>query len=348
MTSRPHLVLVGGFLGAGKTSLIRAASAQILRMGRRPAVILNDQSDGLVDRRFIEANGFDADEVAGGCFCCRFTDLVEAAERLRRYQPDVIFAEPVGSCTDIAATTIRPLQLYYPEAFRISPFTVLVDPARAAELQGKGDENDMAFLFHKQIAEADIVCETKSDLGMAGTGIPNARMVSTLTGQGIMEWLDEVLSSELLAGQKTLEIDYARYAQAEAALTWLNWNATIELDLPLSPAMLLGPVLEDLEHRLRRAGIRIVHLKAIDECESGFVKAAVCGEAECVVEGDLTASPMRRHEIRVNLRSGGDPVMVEAMAQAAISAMPRRILTQRLACFRPAAPQPEHRLKKIV
>src|ERR1700733_9689874 len=96
---RPWIVIVGGFLGAGKTSLILAAAEVLKQRGLRCAAILNDQGDELVDRRHAESQGLLAREVAGGCFCCRLSGLINTIEELRAWSPDVIFAEPVGSCT---------------------------------------------------------------------------------------------------------------------------------------------------------------------------------------------------------------------------------------------------------
>jgi len=42
------------------------------------------------------------------------------------------------------------------------------------------------------------------------------------TGEGVREWLDEILFGSLEPGRTTLDIDYAHYARAEAALAWLN------------------------------------------------------------------------------------------------------------------------------
>jgi G3E family GTPase len=106
------IVPLGGFLGAGKTSLILAASRFLERRGIRSAAILNDQGSELVDTHWVRSQGMQADQVVGGCFCCLFSDLIDAAERLRAYSPEVIFAEAVGSCTDISATTLQPLKLY--------------------------------------------------------------------------------------------------------------------------------------------------------------------------------------------------------------------------------------------
>ena len=132
--TRPAIVPLGGFLGAGKTTLILAASRLLHSRGMRAAAILNDQGSELVDTKYVAADGIAADQVTGGCFCCRFSDLIDAADRLRAHAPDVIFAEAVGSCTDISATTLQPLKLYYGHQFRLAPYSVLVDPQRAREL----------------------------------------------------------------------------------------------------------------------------------------------------------------------------------------------------------------------
>jgi G3E family GTPase len=67
---KPAIVVVGGFLGAGKTTLILAAARVLQARGVRTAVILNDQGGELVDTRLAEAQGVAADQVTGGCFCC--------------------------------------------------------------------------------------------------------------------------------------------------------------------------------------------------------------------------------------------------------------------------------------
>jgi len=162
-TWRPWVVVVGGFLGAGKTSLILAACSILEKRGTRCAVITNDQGEELVDTRLVEQQDITVSEVTGGCFYCRFSDLLSAFETLRNYTPDVIFAEPVGSCIDIVATALRPLHQDF-ERCRVTPFTVLVDPSRLAELVSGKMDADMSFLMRKQMQEADILCLTKSDL----------------------------------------------------------------------------------------------------------------------------------------------------------------------------------------
>jgi hypothetical protein len=71
----PTIVPIGGFHGAGKTSLIVAAARLLKGRGLRLAAVLNDQGAELVDTSFVEANGILAGQVAGGCFCCRLSEL---------------------------------------------------------------------------------------------------------------------------------------------------------------------------------------------------------------------------------------------------------------------------------
>ena len=97
--------MVGGFLGAGKTTAILKLAEHLDRHGQRVGLITNDQSVGLVDTAILAARGFAVEEITGGCFCCRFNSLVDAANRLATgAHPDVFIAEPVGSCTDLRAS----------------------------------------------------------------------------------------------------------------------------------------------------------------------------------------------------------------------------------------------------
>ena len=91
--TRPHLILIGGFLGAGKTAALLALGRWLADQGIRAAFITNDQGTDLVDTRVLRFCGVATEEIAGGCFCCRFDELVGATRRLRGVlPPDVVVA----------------------------------------------------------------------------------------------------------------------------------------------------------------------------------------------------------------------------------------------------------------
>ncbi len=342
---KPSIVLVGGFLGSGKTSLILAVSRRLEQRGLRCAVVLNDQGDELVDTRFARTTAMHTREVTGGCFCCRYSGLHSVIDELRESDPDIIFAEPVGSCTDISATVIGPLLEDF-DRYRVAPFTVLVDPARAAELMSRDADADLAFLFQKQLQEADLVCMSKADLYPNAEGIAGhkVRHLSSRTGRGVQEWIDEILFGQLEAGSTRLEIDYTAYARAEAALAWLDLSFIFEPTTPISPASAIGPFLDGLDEAITKAGLSIVHLKIFDNSATGWLKAAICSNGqEPTVEGNLEASPAPRHELLLNLRAKASPLLVRQIVEEQLHQLDGRTFDQRIDCFSPAPPKPERR-----
>jgi hypothetical protein len=308
----------------------------------RSALILNDQGEKLVDTEYVARHGFRTGEVTGGCFCCKYHDLLETLDALRAHSPDIIFAEPVGSCTDISASIVRPLLEHDSMHYRVAPLTVLLDPARASALLRDDADPHLSFLFRAQMQEADLVCFSKSDLFPAAPAVPagSVRQISAKTGQGISAWLDEVTSGQLSAGSRPLDIDYRQYAQAENALVWLNAEATLEFSQSVSPAMVLGPFLDHLSAALTSAGILIVHLKAILESGTGFLKAAICADGQTpAVEGVLDASPATHHELLLNLRAKGDVDQVRRIVETALNPRVSECIGLRITCFRPTPPQ---------
>ncbi len=346
-----ELILVGGFLGAGKTTLIVRAAEMLQRAGLRVAVITNDQDGGLVDTQFTGARAIPTREVAGGCFCCRFGDLMDAADQLRQHRPDVIFAEPVGSCVDLSATILQPLKAYYRAEYRVAPLTVLVDPAMAARVfRGEADEH-VTYLFRQQLEEADVLCLTKMDQGADGPAMPAPVdfELSAVSGQGIGEWLDAVRHGSRPVGARLLDVDYGRYAEAEEALGWVNVQADVELREALPPSSLAGPVVEEITARLAEERMGIAHLKVAVRCDGGFVKVSVCRDGgEPRADGDLAASPERRHEMTVNLRALGDPARLLAIVEAALALLEGRVEMTHVGAFRPVPPKPEHRFTETV
>jgi G3E family GTPase len=106
---RARYIMIGGFPGAGKTTAVVRRAQRRTAQGRRVGLITNDQGNDLVDTAPPRAKGFATEEIPGGCFCCRFNSLVEAARKLTAAtRPDVFIAEPVGSCTDLVATVTYP------------------------------------------------------------------------------------------------------------------------------------------------------------------------------------------------------------------------------------------------
>jgi hypothetical protein len=169
-------------------------------------------------------------------------------------------------------------------------------------------------------------------------------MLSAKTGEGIEPWLDQILGVGQSAGTRLLDVDYAEYGAAEATLGWLNVRAAVELHAASSPAGLVGPLLDDLDRRLSRAGAAIAHLKIFDQTRSGFLKAGMGANGELPgLDGDLLGEPERLHELTLNLRAVADPAQMEAIVRSALATLPGIVELQSVSAFRPAQPVPQHR-----
>ena len=362
-----RFIMLGGFLGAGKTTLIARLARHYQGRGKRIGVVTNDQAADLVDTNSLRAQGLSVEEVPGACFCCNFTDLIAKADRLRdAARPDVILAEPVGSCTDLVATVVQPLKDLYREQFAVAPYAVLCKPNLGLRiLRGEdsgGFSPKAAYIFRKQLEEADAVVINRIDelpaaeveelaqlIGVEYPGVPVLRM-SARTGQGF-DALPELLDQDGAFGRKLLAIDYDIYAEGEAELGWVNIAARVTPESSTG-ALDLDKFLLDLTGRLRERlialGGEIAHLKVIGMAGDGFGVANLVATAQAA---ELSI-PSRRQtaeafDLIVNARVALDPELlsteVEAAAGAACHSRGAALEVRQVRSLRPGRPVPTHR-----
>jgi G3E family GTPase len=366
MSDPAQYIMIGGFLGAGKTTAMVRFASYLAGRGRRVGLITNDQSTGLADTRIAEHAGFPVREITGGCFCCRFNSLMDAADALARdAAPDAFLAEPVGSCTDLKATVSYPLRRLYGDQFVVAPFSVLVDPARAARVlglePGRRFSPKVLYVYEKQLEEADFIVINKIDAASADQiarlsaalhqRFPRGRIftVSAREGTGVSEWFEAVLK-EADRAEANLAIDYDTYADGEALLGWLNCTVTVS-GRGFDGNAWLRAVVSDVQQRLRDRGIEIAHLKATltspDAADELAVVQAADSEQPVERRYGLDA-PIDSGELVVNLRAEADPGLLQATVAESIAAAARAAQLEAAVVheehFRPSRPVPTHRV----
>ncbi len=157
MTVAIPLTVVGGFLGAGKTTLVN----HLLRTAeRRWGVLVNDFGAVNVDAALIAESGSDSIALANGCVCCAMgDDLGAALARLAARSPApehvIVEASGVGDPWRIAQ-----LALIEP-GFSLEPLVVLAD---ATALQRQLDDRWVADTVRLQLAHAELLLLAKADL----------------------------------------------------------------------------------------------------------------------------------------------------------------------------------------
>lgn len=359
MNNKPKVFFVGGFLGAGKTSAILSLAEIFARKGLKAAAITNDQAAGLVDTFFLSGTGVPAEEVAGSCFCCNFNGLARAVNHsISAASPDVILAEPVGSCTDIVATVIRPMRALMKDDVDVLAYSVLVEPDRWTEVSDSNAPWSIKYLFDKQIQEADFVIITKLDtlaedrskslLEEIRRSHPDPRVlgISAKQGVGMEEWSGLVFDTP--PGERWLkEIDYRRYADAEAEMGWLNGTLSLTLPEPVDGKIVGGRMAESIAKGIGARGGKIGHVKLMAVGASGSVKAGVTQVGETPVLDGVFNAPLSNLEVTINIRATLSPgdlsTIINEMSVQLQKIFKAKVDISAINTFRPGAPNPTHR-----
>jgi G3E family GTPase len=247
--------LLSGFLGSGKTTAIANAAVSLMNQGKRVGVITNDQGKYQVDGKFINSKGIPTVEVSNGCFCCNYETLDDHIINLDKNQsPDYIFAESVGSCTDIIATVLKPLQAYRNNLFETISLSTFTD-ARLFFLHLKNKKlpfnDDVTYIIKKQYEEADILVINKIDL-LDSTSIQFIKKVvperfpnKTILFQNsndecdVQHWIKKADNTSNSKERTSLSIDYDKYGKGEAELGWLDQNCVLEGENALEVTLFL-------------------------------------------------------------------------------------------------------------
>ena len=365
---KARYIMIGGFLGAGKTTAVAQLAKYLSSQSLKVGLITNDQGSGLVDTAALRSQGFATEEIPGGCFCCRFDSLLEAAKRLNEAsRPEVFVAEPVGSCTDLVATVTYPLRRIYGDQFGVAPLSVLVDPIRAQRIMGLSDagrfSDKVVYIYRKQLEEANLIVINKKDLlasdelealqSALEAAFPQARVlqISARNGEGLKEWFD-ILTGEWQPEMPTREVDYDIYAEGEALLGWLNATITIQRDEAFDGNAVIDRLAALIKDQLSEAGAEIAHLKMTLSPNSGLGDLAVVNlvRNDLVPElGQRLEDAMGAGQLILNLRAETDPERLEAWVRGCCEALSQSafpglsVTVDDLERFRPGRPEPTHR-----
>ena len=367
----PHLiryVMVGGFLGAGKTTTLSRLASHYMDKGLRVGIVTNDQAADLVDTNSLRAQGFEVGEVAGACFCCNFDELMSTMEGLSEGErPDVILAEPVGSCTDLVATVIQPIKRLYDATFQIAPYCVILKPSHGGRVLRNdakaGFSPKAAYILRKQIEEADAVLINRADelsdeeaaeltqlVAEHCPGVPILR-VSAKTGAGF-DAVTELLEQDGDFGRRILEIDYDTYAEGEAELGWLNSSVRVTAESEFALDELLLDIVARLKVRLDEAGAEAAHLKTIGLWE-GFFGVANLVSSTTQPELSLPSNcKVKAVDVIVNARVACDPESLEVLVRDCVNEACKAVVAEaefrQTQSFRPGRPVPTHRFADSV
>ena len=183
------VTVVGGYLGAGKTTLVNSMLRQA--NGRRLAVMVNEFGALPIDASLVEAADERIVSLTGGCVCCSYgEDLVSSLGMLRALEPrpDHVLLEASGVAFPGAiAGTVGLLR-----GFALDGAVVLAD---AETVRGRAGDRYLGSTVRRQLTEADLILLNKCDLAddadaaeaWLGEAAPDARVVRTVRSDAPIE-----------------------------------------------------------------------------------------------------------------------------------------------------------------
>ncbi|NLZ51638.1 MAG: hypothetical protein GX892_00450 [Thermoanaerobacteraceae bacterium] len=361
--SKIQLVIVGGFLGSGKTTAILNIANYLVGHGKKVGVVTNDQGADLVDTHFLKLKGLTAVEVTDGCFCCNFDEFLDRINKLSQLNmPDVILAEPVGSCTDLIATIYKPLNAKNIKSIEIKPFSVIADPKRLKKLildKNSNFHSEINYLFMKQLEEADIIVLNKIDLlskeekddliQFVKENFKNAEVlaVSAKENINIDKWIEMIFSKE--SAENTLDIDYDIYGQAEAYLGWLNLTATIDSETEIDINKIISEISDKLREEFIKINQEIAHFKLLTVSGNDWAKASISDISEQLSFDKRAQEISSNWDIILNIRADMDDQklleIIKRVLQESIEYKGGTLSVSNIQCFKPKQPNPTHRIK---
>ena len=355
------LHIVGGFLGSGKTTAITNASKLLMRQGRKVAVVTNDQGKYLVDSSFMVANHIPSAEVTNGCFCCNFNSLSSRIEFLEReFKPEAIFAESVGSCTDLVATVLKPLQLLKKELFNELTFSVFADSRLLSDyLRGKKlpFSHEIGYIFSKQVEEADLLVINKIDLiqqddlirlqQLVAASFSNKKVVyqNSLDERNIQKWL-HILSTLPDPQRISLNIDYQAYGKGEADLAWLDEEINIHTD-DQSAWNYAIKLIDHLITEIKEKQVNIGHLKFMLKGNGFDEKISFTTIVDENWKSNFPIRNVADLRMMVNARIETSPEVARGLIKNGVFAISRKgveVVESKEDAFHPGFPNPTHRI----
>jgi len=190
MSGVAKIDIVSGFLGAGKTTLIKKLVGEALQ-GERLVLIENEFGDIGIDGGFLKESGIEITEMNSGCICCTLVgDFSKALkEVVDTYQPERILIEPsgVGKLSDV----IRAVKdMEGSQGIVLNSCTTVVDIKKFSMYSknfGEFFNNQIEYAGTIILSRTDDIADEKFDSGIAKMRELNKEAVIITTPWGNLD-----------------------------------------------------------------------------------------------------------------------------------------------------------------
>jgi len=271
----------------------------------------------------------------------------------------VIFAESVGSCTDLIATVARPLSTFYPETDIV--ITTFADASLLSSIiTGSSSflNDEVQYIYKNQLAEADILIINKIDLIKQEELSLIKKIIdedyadktvlyqNSLDQNDIHRWLKNLHQYTLTNNRKSPDIDYDIYAAGEAMLAWLDEHIEIST-INYTASQVAFTIIEKIVTDIKRLDLTIGHLKFF--IDDGIHQQKISFTANTNESAVLnTLNKSNRVSLLINARIQTSADQLKALVEEVINSIAlqtnSKIKIKTISSFQPGYPNPTYRM----
>ncbi len=332
-------MVMSGFLGAGKTTVMMALTNYMERTGCPAAMISNDLGrKGLADYRYSKAAGVRSCEIAGECICFVTEELIEKLRRL--YSDDgcrMVMSDIPGFGVGALEHVYYKLRDLYPDECGLAPFTVIVDGNLLCRLVKGGRTTalpeEMTYLLKSQLLEGDLIVLNKTDLYTDEERAAYLKVlrgicpctpvisVSAVTGEGIPELADYLLNHETGFPEPDFGVTEEEFESAFGRLSIYNcqYYAVVCCD-DFDANHYLTDLAEEIRGKLMERGYDTPHLKLFAEREDGdYSKVDLLGVDRDVIMTHAMTGRCTDLPVIINTTSAADAAYLTEVIDGVIA-----------------------------
>lgn len=172
------VMIIGGFLGSGKTTAIQRISRQLSDAGKRTAIIVNEIGEIGLDGETLKSPGIMTQELTSGCICCTLKISMQYTLQTleEEFKPDIVIIEPTGIA--FPGQIKEEIEVMGLSELSFAPVVTLVDPGRFGT-----EAKQIPKFIETQVKEAEILGINKVDVAPAEIVAATEKMLVELNSK---------------------------------------------------------------------------------------------------------------------------------------------------------------------
>lgn len=283
-----QVIIIGGFLGSGKTTAILKISRQLTNLGKRTAIVVNEIGEIGLDGDILTSPGIITEELTSGCICCTLRISMQYTLQTleEEFKPDVIIIEPTGIA--FPGQIREEIETMGISELSFAPLIILVDPGRFGT-----EAKEIPKFIETQIKEAEILGINKIDITPAEIIHSTEEMLNELNPEARIlkfsaklgdEQFENLLFNLTTQGFKKPDLEQEKKNSielSEVSAYSILYSLTINTFYPEKGVSLIRDILKAIQDKLKKINPEFIgHVKLSLKLPDFTVKGSIVSSNE--------------------------------------------------------------------